>query len=258
MDILFEDNSIIVIYKPSGIATQTKKVGEKDIVSELKKHLKGGYVGVVHRLDQPVCGLLVFAKNKEAAADLSKQVAAKGEAGFQKDYTAICLRESNCIQSALPCATEQKESFTHGSEQKGSCPIRPEQKDSSHHRLEDYIIKEKEGFARIVSPQEADKYPDAKKAILTYEVLREMKISDELCYRLRVHLETGRFHQIRAQLANAGLPIIGDQKYGNPESKKISAGAGIRQILLCADSLVFRHPATGKTMQFTTEAFSDL
>lgn len=224
MDILFEDNSIIVIYKPSGIATQTKKVGEKDIVSELKRHLKGGYVGVVHRLDQPVCGLLVFAKNKEAAADLSKQVAAKGEAGFQKDYTAICLK----------------------------------QKDSSHHRLEDYIIKEKEGFARIVSPQEADKYPDAKKAILTYEVLREMTISDELCYRLRVHLETGRFHQIRAQLANAGLPIIGDQKYGTESSKSISAKAGIRRVLLCADSLVFRHPATGKTMQFTTEAFSDL
>ena len=248
MDILFEDNSIIVIYKPSGIATQTKKVGEKDIVSELKRHLKGGYVGVVHRLDQPVCGLLVFAKNKEAAADLSKQVAAKGEAGFQKDYTAICLRESNCMQSALPCAIDQKESFTHGSEQK----------DSSHHRLEDYIIKEKEGFARIVSPQEADKYPDAKKAILTYEVLREMKISDELCYRLRVHLETGRFHQIRAQLANAGLPIIGDQKYGTESSKNISAKAGIRRVLLCADSLVFRHPATGKTMQFTTEAFSVL
>ncbi len=225
MDILFEDNDLIVIYKPAGIATQTKKVGEKDTVSELKKHLKGGYVGVVHRLDQPVCGLLVFAKNKNAAADLSKQVASKGEAGFQKDYTAICYMECENTESA---------------------------------RLEDFILKQKEGVAKILSPDEAAKDPEAKKAILSYEIKDDVKLADADCKKLEIKLETGRFHQIRAQLSSHGMPIVGDLKYGSEKSKEIAAKAGIRQVLLCADKLSFRHPITGKELKFTVDPFEGL
>ena len=225
MDILFEDNDLIVIYKPAGIATQTKKVGEKDIVSELKKHLKGGYVGVVHRLDQPVCGLLVFAKNKNAAADLSKQVVSKGEAGFQKDYTAICYSECKNTESA---------------------------------RLEDFILKQKEGVAKILSSDEAANDPEAKKAILSYEIKEDVNIAGTACKKLEVKLETGRFHQIRAQLSSHGMPIVGDLKYGSEKSKEIAAKAGIRQVLLCADRLSFKHPVTGKELQFTVDPFEGL
>ena len=73
--IIYQDNAIVVAYKPAGLTTQTAKVGQPDMLSELKKLLKVRYLGVVHRLDQPVEGLLVFALTQEAAAKLTKQLA---------------------------------------------------------------------------------------------------------------------------------------------------------------------------------------
>ena len=75
-EILYEDSSILVVYKPAGLAAQTAKVGQQDVVSELKNHLRQTgeaagnrepYLGIVHRLDQPVEGLLVFAKDKKGS-----------------------------------------------------------------------------------------------------------------------------------------------------------------------------------------------
>lgn len=81
LQILYEDTDIIVCVKPAGVATQTRQLGQADMESLLKNYRAGKgeppYIGVVHRLDQPVCGVMVFAKNKEAAADLSRQVKAK-------------------------------------------------------------------------------------------------------------------------------------------------------------------------------------
>ena len=88
--IIYEDNDIIIVHKPAGMATQTSRIGQQDVVSELKNYLarndgsavvagsptsgQAPYLGIVHRLDQPVEGLLVFAKSKEAAAKLTKQL----------------------------------------------------------------------------------------------------------------------------------------------------------------------------------------
>ena len=90
----YEDEHILVCVKPPGIATQTAKTTVQDMVSLIKNYLvqKGAsrnpYLGVVHRLDQPVSGLLVFAKTQKAAAALSKQL--QGEAA-NKEYLALCL-----------------------------------------------------------------------------------------------------------------------------------------------------------------------
>ncbi len=77
-EIIFEDNDILICRKPAGIATQTKRLGQQDMESLLKNYrAKKGeppYIGIVHRLDQPVEGLMVFAKNQKAVAHLSKQV----------------------------------------------------------------------------------------------------------------------------------------------------------------------------------------
>ena len=79
--IIYEDEDIIVCKKPAGVATQTRRIGQADMESLLKNYRasKGElpYIGVVHRLDQPVEGIMVFAKNKEAAADLSRQIKTK-------------------------------------------------------------------------------------------------------------------------------------------------------------------------------------
>lgn len=78
LDIIYEDDDIILVHKAAGVATQTKRLGQQDMESLLKNYrAKRGeppYIGVVHRLDQPVEGIMVFAKNQKAAANLSKQV----------------------------------------------------------------------------------------------------------------------------------------------------------------------------------------
>lgn len=89
--IIYEDNDHIVIYKPAGLSVQTARASEEDVCSKLRNHLKGGYLGVIHRLDQPVEGLLVFAKNKKAAAALSDQLQ-KGK--LKKTYKAVVYGEA--------------------------------------------------------------------------------------------------------------------------------------------------------------------
>lgn len=218
VNIIYEDDNLIVVFKPAGLATQTKKVGEKDLVSELKKHLKGGYVGVIHRLDQPVEGLLVFAKDAKTAAKLSAQVQKKGDT-FVKDYVAVSICSSTVDVGKTVC-------------------------------LENYMVKTKEQTALIIDKADIGKYPEAKLAKLSYEVL---EVKNGLAF-VRVHLQTGRFHQIRAQLKNAGLQILGDRKYGDDENKELALKKGVRHVLLCADKLEFSHPITGKLLEFSTES----
>lgn len=209
--IVYEDEAVLVIRKPAGLATESAGIGQKDVVSELKNYVakknpgKMPYLGVVHRLDQPVEGLLVFAKTKKAAENLTAQL---GKGTLKKEYLAVV------------------------------CGKVPE----NTGRLVDYLAKEK-GMAVVKDAADAQ----AKKAVLSYTKKAETK---ELTL-LAVQIETGRFHQIRAQLSHAGFPILGDEKYGSEESKELSREKKIRFTALCAASLSFRHPVTGKTMAFT-------
>ena len=174
-DILFEDEQVLVCYKPAGLATQTAKLGEQDMVSMLKNYLKGTYVGLIHRLDQPVEGLLVFAKTPFAAKELSKGLQG---AGFGKYYKAVLW--------GVP------------KEQKAT--------------LENYLAKDgKTNTSRVCSMSEKD----AKKAVLAYEVVGEGRDDGKDISLVKVKLETGRHHQIRVQMANMGCPIWGDAKYNN-------------------------------------------
>lgn len=106
LNILYEDKDIIVCVKPAGIATQSSRIGTPDMVSLLKNHLhskqpdRQPYLAVIHRLDQPVTGLLVFAKNKKAAAELSRQLTTSG---FGKHYLAVL---SNCPSSEEAVLTD--------------------------------------------------------------------------------------------------------------------------------------------------------
>lgn len=227
--IVYEDEAVLVIRKPAGLATESAGIGQKDVVSELKNYVakknlgKMPYLGIVHRLDQPVEGLLVFAKTKKAAENLTAQL---GKGTLKKEYLAVV------------------------------CGKVPE----NTGRLVDYLAKEK-GMAVVKNAADAKTEKDvdaqAKKAVLTYT----KKAETEKFTLLAVQIETGRFHQIRAQLSHAGFPILGDEKYGSEESKELSREKKIRFAALCAASLSFRHPVTGKTMAFTqtpqNPAFAD-
>lgn len=228
--ILYEDKDILVVHKPAGIAVQSARIGQADVASELKNHLaaedgekgqraagKAPYLGVIHRLDQPVEGVLVFGKNQKAAAELSRQL--KG-ADFCKEYLAVV------------CGKPQAEK----------------------EELVDYLLKE-DGRAVVYTEQEADKSlkeeAGAKKAVLHFELLCCKETESGKVSLLRVWIETGRFHQIRAQLSHAGFPILGDSKYGSEESIKLSNMLGVRNTALCAERLGFMHPVSKKKMEYT-------
>lgn len=149
--ILYEDEHILVCVKPVGIATQTAKLAAQDMVSLIKNYLvqkgfpRNPYLGIVHRLDQPVSGILVFAKTKEAAAGLSRQL--KDEAAG-KEYLALCL-------GRLP---RQEGEFVH------------------------YLKKDKAAGMAVVTKQE-DK--EGKQAVLSYHVEREEENSTLVRIRLK-------------------------------------------------------------------------
>lgn len=209
LQILHEDEHIIVCYKPAGIPTQTKKLGEQDMVSLLRNYLKGGYVAVIHRLDQPVEGLLVFAKTPFAAKELNKGLQGSG---FGKHYKAVLW--------GIP---EQKKAV-----------------------LEDYLVKDgRTNTSRVCDSSEKD----AKKAVLSYEVIATKKDDGKDISLVKVKLDTGRHHQIRVQMSNTGCPIWGDAKYNTVTVQD----RRFRHIALCAYRLEFIHPKTKKQMEFEIE-----
>ncbi|MCR5654817.1 MAG: RluA family pseudouridine synthase [Lachnospiraceae bacterium] len=225
--IIFEDNSILVIHKPAGLAVETSVVGRMDVVSELKNYLKGHYLGMIHRLDQPVEGLLVFAKTKAAASSLSAQLA---DHRLKKRYTAIV-----CVPK-----DRQREFLELYGAKNGR-------------NLKDYL--KKEGPVSVIAKKGE---PGAKEARLTAYVTECGDLCEEcrcMPATLSVSIETGRFHQIRVQLSHDGYPLLGDQKYGNEMSQMLTKKQGLRNVALACDRLSFFHPETGKEVTYEITPF---
>ena len=214
-DILMEDNDILVVHKHAGMAVQNARMGQMDLEHALLNYLaeqaraktpgqtreKIPYLAVVHRLDQPVEGVLVFAKNKDAAGKLGRQVQ---DGTMKKEYLAVCegTIEKQGVQT-----------------------------------LENFLVKDgRSNTSRAVKPGTAG----AKKAVLEYEVVKAQ--NDRTL--VQIHLGTGRHHQIRVQLSNAGYPLDGDVKYGAKEKGSLA---------LCAHHLELKHPRNGKRLSFTVE-----
>lgn len=213
--IVWEDQAVIVCYKPAGIAVQTGRLGQQDVVSELKNYRKqkepgsAPYIGVVHRLDQPVEGLVVFAKNQTAAGFLSAQI---GDGRMKKKYLAVLTGRPGERQGTLV----------------------------------DYLWKDGgSNLSKVV----AAGTKGAKRAELSYRLLA---VKEELLlagqqpetYSLaEILLKTGRHHQIRVQMAHMGNPLAGDNKYGKQNSQ-------IKELALCACELSFIHPMDRKEKEF--------
>lgn len=210
MKILYEDKDQIVIHKPAGVATQTARLGDKDLVSEVKNHIAKAigaanpYVGVINRLDQPVEGIVLFAKNAKAASELSKQMQ---DGSMQKYYLAAIYghmeKENDILTNYL-----EKDARTNSS--------------------------------RVVSATSKD----AKKAMLEYNVIATVGKMQFV----KIHLLTGRHHQIRVQFSHREHPLIGDTKYGNDESMALSREANAKTPALCAYRLMWKHPVSKKEM----------
>ncbi len=214
LKVLYEDQEIIVVVKPAGVESQAAKKFAPDMLSEIKKHMvinklctpgKEPYVAVIHRLDKPVSGVMVYAKTKKAAAALSEQVQNRK---MDKYYEAVvCGKPVNNVDNFV-----------------------------------DYLKKSVDGnYSQIVDKGENE----SKRAELSYELLKTVETESQVLSYVRIHLLTGRHHQIRVQFSGHDLPLYGDGRY-NPMF------VGKREPLaLCAVSLAFDHPTTGKRMEFS-------
>ena len=231
---IYEDNDILVCHKPAGVATEGAKSYTMDLVSAARNYLsrkngkskKPPYVATVHRLDQPVEGVVVLAKTKKAAGDISDQIKNRSTGKY---YYALCY---------------------------GTVP-------NDGGKLVDYLIRKEDGLAAVVSKAEKDSLKDlvitrengekirtvagdVKKAALEYEVVKRT----ENTTLLRIRLLTGRFHQIRVQLSHYGYPILGEKNYGSAESVRFSEENGISDICLVSYKFELKHPSTGEKMCF--------
>ena len=256
--ILHEDNDIIVCHKPAGIATQTARVGQADMVSEITNYLvskegaagKSPHVSVIHRLDQPVEGILVFAKNKAAAADLSRQAAGED---MKKEYLALVCGKD------MPQTGELTDYLLKAGRTTVSRVVPPEVKGAKQARLS-YEILWEEAADSLLLVQETEGI--SAKDRMEKDILDGRRSDDGMIgwsvnglqYALaEICLHTGRHHQIRVQMANAGMPLLGDHKYGGQTALALSEKLGVRETALCAYRLAFIHPKTGKRMQFEIE-----
>ncbi|MCR4691728.1 MAG: RluA family pseudouridine synthase [Lachnospiraceae bacterium] len=223
-EILFEDEHLLVIRKPAGLATESADLLSPDVVSEMKSYLKATYIGLVHRLDQPVEGILALGKTQKATDALSRQLSS---GALKKSYFALAFEERGAV------SRQKGESFT----------------------LTDYMKKDPVSRKAVFYPggkepsREEQKGPKGyKKAVLQCSILER---DGEGVLSCRIRIDTGRFHQIRAQMARAGYPLLGDQKYGTEGSLDASEKTGHRTVALCADQLTLLHPVSGREMQFS-------
>ena len=208
MEVLYEDNHLLIVNKAAGEIVQGDKTGDTPLSEQLKAYLKAKYakpgnvfLGVVHRLDRPVSGVVVFARTSKALSRLSEMFRRKD---VSKTYHAIVE----------------------------GCPERPTA------TLDDWLVRnERQNKSYVV----AEGTRDAKRATLDYELLRR----GERYSLVEVHLHTGRHHQIRCQLAHAGMTIKGDLKYGARRSNPDAS------ISLHARRICFEHPVSHQSIDIT-------
>ncbi len=185
LQVLFEDNHCLAVLKPAGVLTMGDRTGDESVVDLAGEYLRRKYdkpgkvfVGVVHRLDRPVSGVLLLARTSKAAARLSEQ--------FRK----------HSVRKVYHCVVEG----------------RPPQREGE---LVDWLVKDEAANVSRVVQEGAEvrgqETAGGKEARLSYRCLRSVGGLS----LLEIELLTGRSHQIRVQLASRGMPICGDGKYGS-------------------------------------------
>jgi 23S rRNA pseudouridine1911/1915/1917 synthase len=201
LEVLFEDNHLLIVNKKSGDIVQGDKTGDKPLSDVVKEYIKEKYnkpgevfLGVVHRLDRPTSGIIIFARTSKALERLNKMLR---ERTISKTYWAVVKNTP----------LKEKDSLIH------------------------FLKKNPKNNKSTVFTKETDA---SKKAILHYSVIKKL----DNYSLLEIDLETGRHHQIRAQLAYIGSPIKGDLKYGASRSNKDGS------IHLHARKILFTHPVS--------------
>ena len=203
--ILYEDNHLLGVEKPVNMPVNEDSSKDPDLLSEAKEYIRvkyqkpgNVYLGLVHRLDRPVGGAMIFARTSKAASRLSDAIRTNK---VHKTYLAVL--------DGVPKKTEDT--------------------------LVDYLVKDHRTNMVTVTDE-----AHGKRSVLRYETIAS-KAGRTL---VKVHLETGRSHQIRVQFSSRKLPLVHDQRY-NPHP-------GNGQIALWAYQLEFPHPVSKETVTLTS------
>ncbi len=212
-DIIYEDEYMLAVVKPYGMPSQADHSNREDLISVVKNYMydrgdtdEEPYLAVINRLDRPVAGIVLLAKTEAAAAGLSDLLQ---ERGIEKCYQAV-------VRGEIP-------------DDEGT--------------LTDWLVFDKKDNISRVVPEGTK---GAKKAVLTYEVLDVVDTDEGTFSYLLIHLETGRHHQIRCQMAHFGYPVYGDVKYGKAEKSGRGRGDKTPQIGLYSTRMRFIHPFTNE------------
>ena len=222
MEIIFEDDWLIVVNKPSGLlSVATNKGGSKgpevtahSLLMDYMAEQGSGRIFIVHRLDRDTSGLVVFAKDEETKRALQDNW---NEAVQERKYVAVLEghidSEDGWIESWL--YEHPKSLKVHAYElREGDSPERPPRKEWQY-------------------------------ASTHCQTIGQITINDEQYTKVEFELETGRKNQIRVHSQWIGHPIAGDKKYG-------AATNPFGRLALHAQTLSFIHPWTGQTVRFTS------
>jgi len=234
MKVVYEDNHIIIVSKSSGEIVQGDKTGDTPLSDIVKQYIKEKYqkpgevfLGVVHRLDRPVSGLVVFARTSKALTRLNKMFA---EGQVHKTYWAIVPTQQ---PRPLPLPKGRGEAT---STNKDITPLL--YREGQGVALSHWLVRNEQQNKSYAYDREV---PHSKKAQLRYSVISR----GDRYQLLEVQLMTGRHHQIRCQLSKVGMPIRGDLKYGAPRSNPDGS------ISLLSRRVQFVHPVSKQLIDVT-------
>jgi 23S rRNA pseudouridine1911/1915/1917 synthase len=220
VEILLEDNHLLGVAKPAGLLSQGGPRGERSLVDALDRYRREAegkpgraYVGLVHRLDRNVSGAMVVAKTSKAASRLAAQFRAR-DVTLRKEYLAWVAGRPEREAEETVARLVRKDRVTH-------------------------VARE------VAAEDDEDVGDEAREASLRWRVEGRGPAAARLC----VDLRTGRTHQIRAMLAAAGLPLVGDRKYGGPPAPRPA---------LHAHRLGFLHPVGGAPVEVVAPIPADL
>lgn len=235
MQVLYEDNHLIAVRKPHGMLTQGDDTGDANLLDEVKTFIKerdqkpgNVFLGLLHRLDRPVGGVVLFGKTSKGASRLSEQFRTHV---IQKTYWAVVEKRIGRMM------TDRTDGEVN--ERKDTDVRKGLENPRATNTIIQWLIKDER--TNKVTPYDRE-VAGSQRAELTYTILKTV----DDCALVEIYPKTGRPHQIRVAMASKVAPIVGDLKYGAHEGLK-------GNIALFARSLSFAHPITGEKVVVTAE-----
>ena len=239
--VLYEDNHIIAVVKPAGVLTQGDRSGDSCLLDYVKEYLKAKYkkpgnvfLGLAHRLDKPVSGIVLFGKTSKGAARLSEQFR---NHTIQKIYHGIVAGKLKEQKGAIKEKVNKIAFFAEGFAKKSDEELLQEIKKATKTRTAELSWE-------AVNPVRNTARACVPGGTMGRAVSNGVKANDKFSL-VKILPKTGRFHQIRIQMANMGHPILGDRKYSKT---KMTAWKMDSEIALCATGISFKIATGEKTI----------